>query len=378
MEKEFNPFLVSGYKDAAHFCNRHAESLALKKNIKNNNNTTLFAIRRLGKTGLIHHVFNSYAANKKMACIYIDILNTRNLKEFTNQLATAIYNRFTEKQSIGKKFINAIKLLRPSVSYDALSGEPELTFTLAEPKHYEKTIQQLFTFLDSQNVHVVLAIDEFQQILEYPEKNTEALLRSHIQQLKHTNFVFCGSNQKMMHQLFNSAKSPFYASCTSMHLNFISNPDYVSFITRLFNQHKRSITKEAIDFILHFTCSHTFYTQYFCNFLFANGTKKITLTDAQKNAIAILKLNESTYYQYRNLITTAQWNLLLAVAKEGRLHNAHTKQFLNTYNLGTSSMVTRGIEALLDKELIYYNAGVDKTYYEVYDKFLMRWMQHPK
>ena len=376
MEKVFNPFLVSGYKDAAHFCNRKTETDALKKNIKNNRNTTLFAIRRLGKTGLIHHVFNSYSTNKKVACIYIDILNTQNLKEFTNQLATAIYNRFPENKSIGKKFVDLIKLLRPTINYDSLSGEPELSFSLGEPKHYEKTIQQLFTFLDNQNINIVFAIDEFQQILEYPEKNTEALLRTHIQQLKHTNFIFCGSNQKMMHQLFNSAKRPFYGSCVNMHLDFIEVKDYELFISNLFKQHKKEITKEAIAFILDWTCCHTFYTQYFCNFLFAASHTKISLADVKTNATAILNLNESTYFQYRNLITKSQWNLLAAIAKENKLYKAHSKQFINRYNLGTSSMVSRSIEALIEKELIYFNAGVDKPYYEVYDKFLMRWIEH--
>ena len=116
--------------------------------------------------------------------------------------------------------------------------------------------------------------------------------------------------------------------------------------------------------------------QYFCNFLFATSLTKITLTDVKKNAIAILKINENTYFQYRNLITKAQWNLLLAIAKENKLYKAHSKQFINRYNLGTSSMVSRSMEALLEKEMIYFNAGVEKPYYEVYDKFLMRWIQY--
>jgi len=55
----------------------------------------------------------------------------------------------------------------------------------------------------------VFAIDEFQQITNYPEKNTEAFLRTHIQSSQNTVFIFCGSNQKLMHEMFNSAKRPF-------------------------------------------------------------------------------------------------------------------------------------------------------------------------
>ncbi|MFN8229723.1 MAG: ATP-binding protein [Bacteroidia bacterium] len=376
MEKEFNPFLVTHYKDAFHFCDRENETTQLKKNIQNNINTTLFAVRRVGKTGLIHHVFNSYIKNAKVVCIYVDILSSKNLKEFTNLLATVIYNRFPENKSLGKKVIETIKLLRPLISFDELSGSPEITFDLTETKRYEKTIQQLFTFLDQQNIKIVFAIDEFQQILEYPEKNVEALLRTHIQTLKNTNFIFCGSNQKMMNEIFNSAKRPFFASCSNLHLDFITEDKYAAFIEKIFINSKRKITKESIQYILNFTCCHTFYTQFFCNYLYSINKKSIHLTDVKQVTIEILKLNENTFFQYRNLLTTSQWQLLSAISKEEKLFKAHSKNFIQKYNLGTSSMVTRGIEALLEKEMIFYNSTIEAPYYQTYDKFLMRWMQN--
>ncbi|MFH1004960.1 MAG: ATP-binding protein [Bacteroidota bacterium] len=376
MEKDSNPFLVTGYKGGQYFCDRESEIALLKSHIKNNLNTTIFSIRRLGKTGLIHHLFESYTNSRNIACIYLDILGTNNLKEFSSQLATAIYNRFPENKSIGKRIIDFMRSLRPVISYDDLSGQPELSFETGEIKKTEKTIQQLFNFLDQQNAKVIFAIDEFQQILEYPEKNTEALLRTYIQNLKNTHFIFCGSNQKMMHEIFNNAKKPFFASCSNMHLDFIDSRKYELFISRIFKQSKRKIAAESVSFVLEWTMRHTFYTQYFCNYLFSLNIKHIALSDVQKAAAEILKQNENTYYQYRNLLTTAQWNLLTAVAKETRLFMAHSKEFIKKYNLGTSSMVTRGIESLLEKEMIFHNTSVEKPYYEVYDKFLMRWLQH--
>ncbi len=376
MGNNFNPFLVSGYKGSDYFCDRDQETKQLRNHIANNKNTTLFAIRRVGKTGLLHHVFNSYSKNNKIACIYVDILGTRNIKEFTNQLATAIYNRFPENKSIGKNIISTIKLLRPLISFDALSGSPELSFEFSNEKLYEKTISQIFTFLDKQNIQVVFAIDEFQQILNYPEQNVEAILRSQIQQLNNTLFVFCGSNQKMMHEIFNSAKRPFFASCTSMHLDFIDGKLYHDFIVTLFKRNKKFITENAVSFVLDWTRKHTFYTQYLCNYLFAIYPVKIDLEDVHKAIIEIFEQHENIYYQYKNLLTAAQWNLLQAIAKEDKLYNPHSKKVIQKYKLGTSSMVTRGMDALLAKELIYYNAGIANPYYEVYDKFLMRWLQY--
>ncbi|HBG70941.1 MAG: hypothetical protein A2W93_03435 [Bacteroidetes bacterium GWF2_43_63] len=375
MNTDFNPFPVSGYYGAEYFCDRENETNLIRRNIRNNINTTMFSVRRLGKTGLIHHIIESYSKDRQVVCLYIDIFSSTCLMDFTNMLATVIYNRFPETNTIGKKVMKAIASLRPVISYDTLSGDPEVRFEYNAASQYEKTLQQLFSFLDGQGKKIVFAIDEFQQILEFPEKNTEALLRTHIQRLKNTFFVFSGSNQKMMHEIFNNAKRPFYASCSNVNLGFIDESRYAAFIREKFAEHKRSISDECIRFILEFTHLHTFYTQYFCNHLFACGIKRITKDDGYAAAIEILKLNESTHFQYRSLLTKAQWQLLTALAKEERLQKAHSASFLKKYLLGTSAHVTRGMAALIEKDLVYHNTSIEQPYYTIYDKFLMRWLQ---
>lgn len=371
-----NPFVVSNYYGPKWFCDREAETLQLAKLLKNQNNITLFAIRRLGKTGLVQHLFHHLSATTKMACIYVDIFSTDSLKSFTNQLATAVYSRFPERKGIGEKFFSFIKLLRPVFSFDEYNGSPQVSFEFATPKEYEKSIQQILTFLDNQKIKVVVAIDEFQQITSYPEKNTEAILRTIMQNLKNCRFIFCGSNHRLMHDIFNSAKRPFYASCTNVNLGFIKRADYAAFITGHFKQAKRNMTLEAVDYLLDFTEGFTYYTQVMCNRLYATAIKKIDIETVKKECGDLLSLNEPIFFQYRNLLTTAQWQLLIAIAKETRLYKPHSSEFIKKYRLGTSSLVTRGLDALLTKEMIYHHTTEQKPHYAVYDKFLMRWLQN--
>ncbi len=370
-----NPFVISGYHGPNWFCDRLLETKRLISFVKNGNNVTLFALRRLGKTGLIHHVFHQLAAAKKTACIYVDIFSTKSLKEFTNQLATAVYNRFPEKKGIGQRFVSFIKLLRPVVSYDTLTGNPEVSIDLAMPRDYERTIQQIFSFLDKQPEKIIIAIDEFQQITNYPEKNTEAVLRTHIQHLKNCSFIFCGSNHRIMTEMFNSAKRPFYGSCMNMSLDFIDKKEYEDFINRLFRQYKKNISKEAIEYILSFTERHTYYTQMLCNQLFYSGEKKITEETVLNICTEILEQQGPTFYQYRNLLTETQWQLLTAIAKETRLEKPYASAFIKKYQLGTSSIVTRTLDSLIAKEMVFKYTSIREPYYAVYDKFLMRWLQ---
>ncbi len=375
MKKLSNPFLSAGYNGPDYFCDRIEETQQMANFIQNGTHIALFAVRRIGKTGLIHHVFNQYKDNSDIVCIYIDILSTQNLADFTNQIATEVYNYFPKKKHFGRKITDIFQLFRPVISFDELTGTPSLSLTMETKAQKENTIGQILSFLDSQNIKIVFAIDEFQQVLSYPEKNVESLLRTSIQTLKNTSFIFCGSNQKMMNEIFNSAKRPFFASCTNINLDFIDAEIYKQFILQKFASCKKEITPDCLDFICDWTGLHTFYTQYFCSQLFFKNHTHNTLAIAHETAHEILKLNENVYFQYKNLLTQAQWNLLCAIAKEEKVFQPQSKNFISKNNLGTPAAVKRSLDALLEKEMIYYQTGIDEPFYQVYDKFLMRWLK---
>jgi hypothetical protein len=367
-----NPFPVMGYYGAALFCDRQQETKLLQSNALNGINTILLAERRMGKTGLLHHTFNLQP--NKCTGIYVDIFATTCLKDFTNVLASAILQAYPEKKSIGKKLLITLKSLRPIFSFDSLSGVPEVSFDFAQAKQFEHSLTQLLKFLDAQNKIIIIAIDEFQQILQYPEKNVEAYLRTLIQQLKNVRFIFSGSSQHLLADMFNNVKRPFFSSSQSLYLNEINATLYFNFIKEKFNNHKKNISPEAIDFILEFTHRHTYYTQALCNKIFSTGLKKIEIADAQRAANKILNENEAIYFQYRSLLTTNQWQLLTAIAKSDKVYQPSAKKFIQQYHLGTPANVQRSLESLLNKEMIFSKKDDTGNYYRVYDCFLLRWL----
>ena len=375
MKETNNPFDINSYSGPEFFCDRVQETAALLQHIQNHRHTAFFALRRLGKTALIQHVFHLAGKQRNRKCIYMDIYASQHLKDLTNMLANHIYSIFPENRGIGKKFWEAIKLFRPVVSIDALSGNPELSLDISQPKQFEKTIPQLLQFLDQQPIKTVIAIDEFQQVLNYPEKNVEAILRTAMQSLKNVTFIFCGSNQAMMQQIFNSAKRPFYASCSSINLQRIPEREYLPFIRDTFNRYRFKISEELAEDILSFTKVHTYYTQCLCHELFNMGIKNILPPQVQAAKLKLVQEREGTFFQYRNLLTATQWQLLKAIAKEETVTKPYTKEFIGRYRLGSAAIVKRSLESLLQKEMIYYNSSMEVPDYAVYDKFLMRWLQ---
>ena len=369
-----NPFLLNNYLGPDYFCDRQEETEILLKNIHNLSNTAVFSQRRIGKTALIKHVF--YFLKKKQSTIYLDIFPTSSLKEFTDYLATAIYKEFPIHKSMGRKFWEHIKLLRPVLTINALSGEPELTLDISQPEQIEKSLPQLFSFLDQQEKKVVIAIDEFQQILSYPEKNVEALLRTIIQNLHNISFIFLGSDSRLMIEIFNSTKRPFYGSTNFMTLKKIPKGEYVSFIKNSFHREGVETDEEIPEMILDLTCTHTYYTQRLCHEMYADQITHIREKEVKETLYKLVQQNEAVYFQYRNLLTKTQWRTLKAVAAEEIVNQPYSQSFTKKYGLGTVSTLQRNLKALVDKAVIYNNLSVEDPYYEVEDKFLMRWLQN--
>jgi hypothetical protein len=370
-----NPFSVVGYHGPDLFCDRKKEAVVLMRNLLGGQNTTLISLRRMGKTALIHHVFERITMEKQGYCLYVDLYPTGSLSEMTRQLATAAMNLLPQKKRIGKKFISFLKGLRPVIKYDPLTGAPEVRFEYATATDYEITLSALLNFLNEQDMDVFLAFDEFQVIASYADGNTEALLRTMIQQLNNIHFIFSGSNRHMMNEIFQDTKRPFFASTRIVSLPAISAEEYGSFIVDRFTEKKRIITPEAVDFILGWTRRHTYYTQSVCNTLFSSGRKSIDIQWVKAICGEILDEQEKTFLQYRHLLTANQWQFLMAVAKEGRVYRPHSSEFLEKYSLGTPAGVARALDSLLTKEMIYEDSDSSGRYYSVYDLFLSRWLE---
>jgi len=373
MKKNVNPFIIKGYVSKEYFCDRGAALEILHRNVKNGGNTTLISPRKMGKSGLIFRFFDDL--EPEIHAIYVDIYSSRSLNDFIKLMAEAILLKFPEKSKVGREFMKFLKGLRPLITFNPFTNVPQLQIEYQTPQEAIYTLQGLFTFLESQNTPIVMAIDEFQQISEYPEKNMEALLRTYIQQLKNIQFIFCGSNKSMMTEMFTHAKRPFFASTRLLYLDKIDNNEYAEFIRNHFEANKKSINTDALAAILNWTKTHTFYTQNLCNYIFSMKVNSIDI-EVVKNAMdGILKENESFFFQYRQLLTPTQWNYLIAVAKENEVSQITSQKFISKYNIGTPANSRRIIKSLIDKELILENVNLNHTTYQIYDVFFARWLE---
>lgn len=74
-----NPFVISGYDGERFFCDREKETAMLKDYIANGINVTLISPRRIGKTGLVEHLFQQKDIMTQYQCFLVDIFATKTL-----------------------------------------------------------------------------------------------------------------------------------------------------------------------------------------------------------------------------------------------------------------------------------------------------------
>lgn len=367
-----NPFVEYGYKGPEYFCDREKETEELLRDLHNESNVALIAPRRIGKSGLIQHVFNAmHTKEPDSICIYIDILHTKNQAEFAELFASRIISAMdSNAQSALRRASQFFKGIRPTMSFDEFNGSP--TFSVdVQPMQEKSTIEQTFKYIAKSGKRCYIALDEFQQILEYPEKGTEALLRSMIQFVPNAWFIFSGSRQHMMTEMFLSEKHPFYLASQMMALDVIDEKKYLSFANNFFKGQDREMSIEDFHYLYILVDGQTWYIQEILHQLYEYPDNKLDRDDINSAIDMLLqKWGMSFSDLYQNL-TDNQARVLTAIAREGRVKAPMGKDFMQKYHLPALSSTRQALQSLTAQERLYH----DENGYIVYDRFLAMWLR---
>ena len=372
MIKISNPFLVYGYINPDYFCDRISETDRLISALKNGRNVTLMSQRRMGKTGLIKNAFYHIQENDKdAACIYMDIFSTNNLSEFVGVFGKSVLERLdtTSQKAVTtlKEFLKSCRLI---LSANELTGSPQLKLDF-QPSDTQSTLEEISAYLSHSDKECFIAIDEFQQITEYPEKGVEGLLRSLIQFCPNVHFIFSGSKRHLMSDIFNSAKRPFYRSTETLSLTEIPFDSYYHFAKKWMDEAGIGLSETAFQNLYEQVNGHTWHVQYMLNKLYSWTPKEID-EDLIRQCFDEIILSElDKFQQLYDTLSENQSLLLRAIAKEKCVNAINASGFIKKYNLKTASSVNTALKHLIDKDFV----NKTKDGYTVSDHFMRLWLQ---
>ena len=191
-----NPFYITGIIPEPYFCDREKETIWMLRTLENKAHILLTSPRRMGKTQLIRHLFEQPSIKDNYYTFYTDIYPTTSLHELVLFLSKEIYSVLVPKgKSVLDKFLAGLHSLAGSFGYDPVANTPTFNIKLGDIHSPELTLEEIFQYLEQADMPCIFAIDEFQQIANYPEKNVEATLRTHIQKMNIQNVY----NQRIIH-----------------------------------------------------------------------------------------------------------------------------------------------------------------------------------
>ena len=364
-----NPFVLVGDIPAPYFCDREQEIARLNKGMQGGENICLVSARRMGKSKLVKHCSQLPEMSDNYYFFYVDLLHTSSLRDFSFAFGRCVFNALQSKgEKFVRQFLSAVHSLTATMTIDPLSNMPQFGLSLNQDAQAEYTFESIFRYLESADKPCIVCFDEFQQIAKYPEKNVEALLRSHIQHMRNAQFIFSGSERHLLEEMFSTSSRPFYNSTSYMELAPIPEEKYVDFVCYWFEQYNKHIDKELVQLIYNLAEGNTYVMQRICHELFDELAAGAT-ADRQILTTVVNGIIESETPRYARILSHVperQQSLLFAIAKEGKVQKIMSGPFLRKYHLMSASAVQNAIKHLLELDLV----TLENKQYTVADIFL--------
>jgi AAA+ ATPase superfamily predicted ATPase len=373
MARIINPFIVTGKIEPEYFCDRVKESAKLIKSITNGNNLVIISPRRMGKTGLINFCYEKPEIKEEYYTFFIDILHTSSLRELTYQLGKEVFDSLLPRsKKMANMLAQTIKSISGKFGFDPITNSPTFNVQLGDIERPEYTLEEIFKCLESADKPCVVAIDEFQQISKYPEKNVEALLRKHIQKIENCNFIFSGSERHIMQEMFTSAAKPFYNSADILELNAIDRDIYTDFVVSHFANADKRIDAEIVHRVYSLFNGHTFYMQKTFNEVFADTQPgDIISIENARNAVGnMMDANDTIFREILSNIPERQKEVLYAIAHDGEVAQITSAKFIKHHKLQSASSVQAATKKLLERDMV----TVINKVYSVTDKLFGLWI----
>ena len=315
MEKSFvYGIAVTDYN----FTGRSAETRRLKANFEAGINSILISPRRWGKTSLVDHVCRQFVDND-IITVRLDIFGCKTEYDFYNTLAVAVLKQTASKVQLWMdEARDFLARLTPKIGIP-IDPTSEISVSLGitpETHTPEEILNLVETIATRKKRHIVVCIDEFQQVGEFDNtKEVQAKLRSVWQHHHYTSYCLYGSKRHMMSKIFLNRSMPFYQFGDLLWLQKIPTNDWMDYIISHFETAGKHISEQMVERICETVDNYPSYVQHLALILLNHLPQGGSVTeDMMPSAISeLISTNEALYMQQVEPLSGYQMNLLKAI-----------------------------------------------------------------
>lgn len=247
------------------FIGREKELNLLLEYMRMGQSVVLIGPRRFGKTSLVLEVLLRLK-KEKMYTAFVDVFKNPTL----DLLSVAITKEVLKNHKLHQQFVdakNSATAMLQNLKLKAVLDDFQFIIGFSDSnKDQWELISESIDFIDSfskkHRTRTIFAFDEFGDIGKFdPKGNLVKLFRSNIQQHNLSTYIFSGSYESVMHQMFVTNKSPFYRLTRIIRLDYMEQKPLLDSLNSRFNQMKIKVDKSFVQSIVDFTLGHPYYTQ---------------------------------------------------------------------------------------------------------------------
>ena len=319
------PFEYGSIAENEYFIDRIEDRKDLKAFLGGGINVMLISPRRWGKSSLVKAAMEELKQEQSdVRVCYLDAFKIYTEEDFYNQFASAVIQGVSS--SIEKRWADVVK------SAEEILNLPE---KLAKEN----------------GIHVIMCIDEFQQLMKLPNwKRLEGTMRSVWQNQHHTTYCLYGSKRHMMMEIFGNSNNPFYRFGQMMTLKKIDKAYWKPFIHDSFYNYGKTISDEMIERICHKMQCHSWYMQQFCFLIWTRTATDVTEEIYRSQLDKLLDTNSDMFMSDIDGMASSQIAFLQAVSMGETHFNA--QQVVAKYGLGAPRTITKNKKTLVEKDII--------------------------
>jgi AAA+ ATPase superfamily predicted ATPase len=357
-----NPFKFGTVVEGPYFTDREEEQAKISSFIKGENHLILISPRRYGKTSLIKKVINE----SKIRYIYLDLQLITSSEDFAAQLLKRIY-RISPIQKM-KDYIKSFRII-PSVSINPLTGEVDVSFN--KSLHEMAPLEDVLNLIEkygSSGEKIIVILDEFQEIFRITA-GLDRFLRSIMQVHKNVNYIFLGSSESLIREIFEQKKSPFYHFGYLITIDKIPKDKFESFLEERFLDQTKEF-KAVSSNILEKTDSHPYYTQQLAFSVWESlNTSGYSIEIVETASNEIVLSHDNDYERLWNTFNRTEMMILIGMS-ESEL-SPLSEDFSRLYGTGPSSTIFSSLKRLTHKGILVKS----KKTYLMDDPFFKQWIR---
>lgn len=357
-----NPFKFGSIVEEPYFTNRKVEIDRVKSILKSDNHLIIISPRRFGKTSLIMKVLKE----GKRRFIFLDLQLITNTEDLAAQILKRVYRVYPFEKI--KQLVKNFRII-PNVTLNPANNEVEISFRAeTEGKLPVEDVFNLLEKLSDKSEKLIVVLDEFQEIKSIG-KELDSQLRSILQHHKNINYVFLGSQESLMKDIFEKKKSPFYHFGYMLKLDKIPEREFIEYISR--GLKKMGVDgEETAKEIVEITKLHPYYTQQlsFNVWELLNGEDKIKYPVAEAMN-EIIHHHDMDYERLWNKINRTDKKILIGMALSDTA--PLSAEFAKKNFSSATSTVFSGLKRLSGEGLVIKT----ERGYEIDDPFFKRWIE---